>query len=658
VLLWILPIVYAPFLSFKAQAQVSPPDRRFLFLEDRQREEKEEAKKLEIRRRREALKAQSSNVEGLPFDISAGTISYDSSANKVMAKENLLVGHSLGIIEAEEGEFDIKTNEVQLRKNIRIMEVATDIVASEATLNLKSGKLDVNNAEIYLEDGGYRLKADSIERSSEDHYVLDDAFLTTCECPRRETCDPWQLRGKRAEITKNGYGQIWDMTLDVEGVPIFYLPYLIFPAKTERQSGLLKPTLGYGRRSGYELQLPIFLVIDYSKDTTITPVIESNIRAGLMTEYRQVFSPSHSLEVGFTYLNESARGDDLLGTDVSDLYDPTFDTNRFSGYINHNSKFSIFDHSMQWVVDGNYVSDDLLLREFEHEKIGRSTARYVTSQATLRTSFLDRYSLNLSGEFNQSIVSNDDFVFQRAPEFLIQGLDVIRPFGDNSLGAKFVINSQLSSINFLRNESYQGVRTELYEKVKVPFHFRNIFDGALIGDVRASKYNLSRTEKIDSETFEVANTFKSTTDRVVPGLSFQIDTVLEKVYPVGRNNLLKNIADLGVLGRTQEVTRVKHTIEPYMKYRFVPFVDQTDNPQFDSRDRLAKRNVITYGLVQRLFSRHEPRDEYVYGIEEVTTESKSVISRKLTGYPSTDCSLNTSVQNNEASLSRRRGISS
>jgi lipopolysaccharide assembly outer membrane protein LptD (OstA) len=189
-----------------------------------------------------------------------------------------------------------------------------------------------------------------------------------------------------------------------------------------------------------------------------------------------------------------------------------------------------------------------------------------------------------------------------------------------------VLNSQFSSINFLRNESYQGVRTELYEKIKVPFHFRNYFDAELIGDVRASKYRLSEVERLDLDTLEVTETFNKNTDRVVPGISFKIDTALEKVYPVGQGSLIRRIADLGVASRTQEVTRVKHTIEPFTRYRYVPQVDQIENPQFDSYDRLADRNVVTYGVTQRLYSRHEPRNEYVYGIEEVTPEAQDMPS--------------------------------
>lgn len=609
----------------QSEAQVMPPDRKFLFLEDEYLKLTRQQKRKEIKARREQVKARAKSIEGLPFDISAGTISFDSTNNKVIAKDNVLIGHSLGIIEADEGLFNVETNEVELKKDIRITEVTRDVLAQEARMNISTGELDVHDTEIFLEEGGYNLKADRIRRSPEDKYIMDNAQLTTCKCAKEDNCTPWSLVGDTAEITPNGYGEIWNSTLNMYGVPVFYLPYMFFPVKTERQTGLLPASVGYGRRSGFELELPFFWAINNSTDATITPVMESRVRVGSMTEYRKVFSKTHRIELGATYLNEAARGDKLLGTNLSGLADPTIDTHRIAGYVDQFASFELSEQPFQVILDGNYVGDDLLLREFEIDKIGRYNSRFVTSKAALRSTFLDRYALDLSTEYNQAMVVDDDMVLQQMPQFLLKGLNSFKPFGDNTLGAKLQLSSEFSAVRFDRKASFDGSRAELYEVLKLPFHYRNYFDATMSGDVRMSSYSLANREVL-ADDGSVESLLSSNSDRVVPGFSSKVSTVVEKVFNASEDGALRRLGELGTISRTQKLVRFKHTVEPFVKYRYVPSVDQSDNPQFDTRDHLAQRNLVAYGVVQRLFSRYEPRDEFVYGIEEATPEVSDIAS--------------------------------
>jgi hypothetical protein len=56
--------------------------------------------------------------------------------------------------------------------------------------------------------------------------------------------------------------------------------------------------------------------------------------------------------------------------------------------------------------------------------------------------------------------------------------------------------------------------------------------------------------------------------------------------------------------------KLKHTIEPRLEYLFVPTVDQSDLPVFDGIDRISRRSLMTYGVVNRLLARHvEPVKE-------------------------------------------------
>ena len=63
-----------------------------------------------------------------------------------------------------------------------------------------------------------------------------------------------------ADLEVGGYGIVRDATFDVLGVPVLWLPWMILPLTTERQTGFLFPEI-VGRRagSGFEIGLAVLL---------------------------------------------------------------------------------------------------------------------------------------------------------------------------------------------------------------------------------------------------------------------------------------------------------------------------------------------------------------------------------------------------------------
>jgi LPS-assembly protein len=616
--------------SALADNQVEPPDRRYLFLEDRTRKDREQEEKRIIQERRKQKEAIGGGFQG--FDVNAPDLRYDTANSLIHAEGGISIGRGSAMVEAERGTVNVETGISNLFDNVRIREPGGSIVATEAEFNLQNRTGTLKNAELYLEEGKYRICAEEAEKYGELSFRMKDMTLTTCDCPDDKTCLPWRIRAKEADFTIDGYGITKNTYLEVHRVPIFYTPYLIFPVKRQRTSGLLPASFGNSNRTGFQLELPFFWAIDDSTDATIAPLIETKARYGVETEFRKVFSRTNSLELGATVLNESARNKALLGTDVTGLHDPSLNTNRFAGYIDQFWSTQIGAQPIQIILDGSYVSDDLLIREFENVKIADPKARYVTSRSVVRTSLFDKFSLEAAAEYNQAIVSDDDFVFQRVPQLTVNGIHRINAFGDNPYGLKLILSDHFESTYFTRKKSFDGVRTEIYERLRLPFYYRNIFDGDIQVGLRGTDYRLNETEVISLNSGENGEEVQSrflekSSNRFVPELNLKIGTVLERVYQVPEEegttgSFIKRIIELGPESREDKLVRLKHTVEPVVRYRYVPKVNQENNPQFDSRDRLAQRNVVTYGVVQRLFSRFEARDSYLYGIEESIPEAR------------------------------------
>jgi len=633
--LWHNPRAFAPAAVFTVLAAyclltavqtanalpVEPPARRFLFSEDKLQKKKAKAKRKEIQKKQSEV-IKKARAAGFPYDVNAKKIDYDTNQKKIKGSGGVIISYASSIIEAEEGEVGIEDKVASLRGDVRLTDNSGSIGADEMTFKLDDGTGFLKNADLFFEDGHYRVFGEEVSKVGKDDFEFKECTLTTCECPDTDATDPWRLEGKSGSITRNGYGSIWDGILYAYNVPVLYTPYALFPVKTERQSGLLPGSFGGGQRTGLSITLPFFLAIDRSTDATITGVYNGNARVGVDTDFRKIFSDNTTLKMGGLYFNESLRDGKLLGTQVSGLVDPSLDVNRTAGYLNFDSlNHKLFDEDLQFIVRGKYVSDDLILREYNRREIGPFNTRFVTSRATARYNFLNTFSLDTSAEFNQAMFDDDDLIFQRAPDISLQGLHVFRPFGDNPLGAKLVLTDNVSGTTFLRDRLFDGSRGEIYEQLSLPFHYKNYFDVALGTDVRATAYELNNQDQaaVAGSTNETQQ-LPGSSNRLLPGFSSQVSTIVEKVYSVSDANPLKLIAELGQQGQQGELVRIKHSLEPSLRYRFVPQVDQSDNPQFDSFDRLPRRNLVTYALTQRFFGRFEGRDPNIYGIEETAPE--------------------------------------
>ena len=576
------------FCSINVSAQVVPPDREYLFLQDKLKKVNTRQQKKEIAQKR--TRAASSKItkggDSLPFDISASTLDFDTSGSILKAAGSVIISYSSMIAESSEAKVNTVTNEAELTKDVRISDVNANLTAQNALVNLGTGESKLDDVSLYFLEGNYSVQAKEASRSAKDEYSLKNAILTTCSCPEGEDCRPWSLSSSEATIERDGYGQAWGSSLRVYDVPVFYLPYIFFPAKTDRQSGFLPATFGIGRRDGFLFNLPFFWDIDDSTDLTITSLYESRVRVGGQLDGRKVFSRNHNFEFGGLYVDESERlGKDgkplLLGTRVDGLADKNIDTHRFGGYVNELWSKKIFGQPFQWIVDAHYVSDDFIAREIQNTRIADQNSRFLTSSGTLRTPVGDSLSLDLYTEYNQSLgTTKDSAIFQRLPQLSLTGMNFYRPFGTNPYGLRMVVSHSVDSTNFVREQDYSGMRNEVNENVTLPFFFGNYFEGSLKGGVRASKYSLTTADQVDLNTGGSSTPLPDSSDRLVPTMGGRMGTVFEGIYDITEGNPIKLITELGTLGKTQELVRAKHTIEPGLSYLYVPDVDQSENPQF------------------------------------------------------------------------------
>jgi LPS-assembly protein len=604
----------APLLA--QERSVEAPNRRYLFTEDSR------LSRRQAQREKKDVLSADKPVDS-DVDFKAPTVEFLQESSQIKGSGGVVISGRGVQAQADEATFNTASKEAALSGSVRFATPQGSIGAAAAAVNLESETGTFSEADFYLEEGNYGVQASEAKKLSETEFELLGCQLSTCACEDPET-KPWSIRARRGHITAEGYAHTYDATLRIYDVPVLYTPYLVFPVKQERASGLLAGQYGFGSDDGLAIRQPIFGVIDDHTDITVTPFVETRTRFGGALDVRKAFSRYNYAEGRFLYSNESMRDGSLRGTDLAGLADPPVNSagefdeeDRFGGYFSQLWRSSpTAPLSSSFLADVHYVSDDLLLRELDEPDIGSREDRYTTSTLAARIAPLDFMSAEARGEFNQALRNDDDDeILQRLPELSVGALKSFRPFGFNPYGLKVTGRMDVLSTDFVRRDGYDGWRTDIRPSLTVPFHVANYFNSSMTVGMRNTIYNLDERLSTDGSLELDANQ-----DRQVFDLRYAVGTSVERVYELEKGNWLSRITTGGLESAGRELVRLKHTVEPGVSFTFVPDTSQEDLPLFDSLDRIRERSLFIYGFTTRLYGRFDSPLASVGAIPELAPE--------------------------------------
>ena len=602
----------------RAAAQVPPPDRQSWFAEDSKKTKQQES--LRMKKATGGVTAPAPGV-----DFQAPVIEFDRNKNEIVGKGGVTISDSGVQVQADEGTFNTQTRQGIVAGNVVVSSSAGLLAADSANLNVPNETGEFTNLKFEVEEGGFDVESAKARKVSEFDFELEDSSVTSCHCP--DGAKPWEIRSDSCKLTQEGYAHSYDSSVYFEGLPIFYSPYLAFPVKNERASGLLPPQWGVSNQNGILYRQPILGIVDGSTDFTVSPFIATKTRVGSALDVERIFSRTHNLTGGFIYSNESLRGDSLRGLDVEDTYDPTIDTNRTGGYYKQrwvpDPKSGI---PLEFVADGRYTSDNLFLREIPAPQIGEKQSQFLTSTAVLRGRVLEAFNAEARAEYNQMLLTDPEVQTQRLPELTANTGTTFRPFGFNPYGLKLVTGAGVTGTNFVRDDGYDGWRTDIVPKASIPFHISNYMRGQFSAELHQTEYSLRETMLPSTGTPlpDGSTELASSSNRTLPILSYGMNTGVERVFDVDRGGTFSRLVNLGAQNERSELARLKHTIEPDVRYTYIPDVDQEYNPFFDQIDRYRQRSMVSYGFSSRLYGRFMEPYERVRDIEELSPQGQSI----------------------------------
>ena len=466
------------------------------------------------------------------------------------------------------GGFDYRDNQINL-------------LGDDAKIHLNTKDTDVRNANYQLVDRQGRGSAESVELR-DDYRVMKNATFTSC----LQDDHSWSIYAdEMRQHVKEEYAEMWHARFKVQGVPVFYTPYLQLPIGDRRRSGLLIPTLGHGSRDGYFYAQPVYWNIAPNLDATLTPKYMSRRGWQLNSEFRYL-----------TTLGEGQIAGEYLGDDRLKDYDSE-NRKRHLFYWKHNAAFA-----RDWRLDLNYtkVSDKRYFNDFD-SAYGSSTDGYADQTGRIAY-YQPNYNIAM---FVKQFQIFDEVVI--GPYRALPQID-FNYYQNGLFGNKVDFKLFSQAVRFDNDSAQMPTAWRFHGEPSVNTTLSNRYGSMnLEAKLYATQYQQKKGRSDKAEDVE------SSVNRILPQLKIDLQSVLASNQTF-------------ISGYTQ-------TLEPRAQYLFRPYKDQSNigsklNSQylgfgydssllqqdyfslFNSRrysglDRIASANQVTLGGTSRFFDENK-----------------------------------------------------
>ena len=533
------------------------------------------------------------------YQLRADSFSYDKRQDIYTASGNVVLHAKDSVIFADHIRLDAATREAIAEGDVRIEKDKDWLEGERAYLNLEKETGLIEEGRGFLADGNFHFSGALVEKLGPQTYNVRDGTFTTCDGDEPS----WHFRTSDLKVTVEGYGFAKDTRFYLGRVPVLYSPYLAFPAKTKRQTGLLMPRFGLGGRLGSDFDLPFFWAISASTDATIYSHYMS--KRGLMMgpEFRYAASTQSKGELRFNYLDDQASKREL----EDEYYDSAAGLRRITRdrWWWRSKQDFVLPYQVQGNLDLDLVSDPDYLRTFSsgysswresdgefRDTFGRGLINDPTVTTRESVLLLNKswatQSANLQMHYFQNL--NDDL-----DETQLQQLPLINYSASKQplFGGPFFIDATAGYVNYWRPEGTRGNRLNASPRLSLP--------------LRRGGYLQLEPYVGFLETLYLIDQYDEPEDSRVREKTFQSRELFET--GVGGSTEIVRIFEMG--GETW--TKSKHTLRPNILYEYRPEVSQNKLPFFDDTDRINSRNRLTYGLTNFFSARLDKGpDQVVY----------------------------------------------
>jgi len=521
--------------------------------------------------------------ELLPWHITANKISASADTNVIIAEGEVVVSREEQTLRADRIVYDKESGLLSAEGNVELLTAGDILRCDKGLFNLKDKTGYILNGSLFLSTNHFYVRGKEIRKTGPETYSIKGCRITSCD---GEAPD-WSITGSEVEVTIEGYGTVKHAAFFVRHIPLLYFPYIIFPAKTKRQTGVLPPSVGYSRRDGFDIEIPIFWAISDQTDATFYEryIEERGLMQGL--EFRYVTGVESKGACLFDILSDKREQKDLYNKDDLKI-SPYPRTNQTRYWLRGRSDQQLpYDIGVKLDVD--FVSDYDYLREFKEpavgpefrvrldEEFGRPLAEaespYRRSALLITRNFQD-YSIHASSTYYEDPKRPEEDTTAQSVADL--GFTIL-PKRIYGLPFFFSLESDYGYI--YRDTGQKGQRVALAPSLSYP-----IWSIPYVALEPSVKYFVTY------QWLEEYQGHKGQQTKDTYELGLRLYTIMERIFHFKLGN----------------IKRLKHKFQPVLSYTLRPYPDEEAyTPWFEPVDLLGRANVISLSLDNYLDARRE-----------------------------------------------------
>jgi lipopolysaccharide assembly outer membrane protein LptD (OstA) len=267
------------------------------------------------------------------------------------AEQNVLFDTGEYTLQADRVEYDAQSGKV----------LATGrVVFKDRDATLYADRLDYDSVtqtgtatKVRLHSDPYDITGERVEKTGPLRYIIHDGIITSC----RQKVPYWTLRVTRARVDLHDYMRLTNARLHTGPVPLLWIPWILYPIKDTRTTGLLVPRGGYGERSGYLLSNTFYWAPVGWFDSATTLDLYSRLGQGWGQQLRYKPSARAIGQLDGYYINEREAPEPTLQRVGSD-------GRRWSLDLNH---YEPFGRDFLLYADIHAVSDVYFNQQYARE---------------------------------------------------------------------------------------------------------------------------------------------------------------------------------------------------------------------------------------------------------------------------------------------------